>query len=171
MLMSVPALVDVNLRLNGKERSVTLPTDAVLADVLRDGMGLKGCKVACDAGVCGACTVLVNGAPVAACSTFAFEADGAEVTTIEGLGTPCSPHLLQQVFLECDAFQCGFCTSGMILSVKALLEAEPEPDDATIRAWLSGNLCRCTGYQMIVEAVQAAAAAMREQTAVGERKA
>jgi len=163
--MTTPALVDVALTVNGVPYSMTVPTQAVLADVLRERMGLKGCKVACDAAVCGACTVLVNDLPVAACSTFAFEAGGAEVTTIEGLGSPSAPHLLQQVFLERDAFQCGFCTPGMILTAKALLDAHPDPDAATIRAWLSGNLCRCTGYQMIVEAVQAAAALMRERNA------
>jgi carbon-monoxide dehydrogenase small subunit len=161
MLMTVPALVEIALTVNGRQREMTVATNAVLADVLRETLGLKGCKVACDAGVCGACTVLLNGAPAAACSTFAFEADGAEVTTIEGLGTPDDPHVLQRVFLERDAFQCGYCTAGMILAVKALLAADPDPDEATIRAWMSGNVCRCTGYVMIVEAVQAAAAAMR----------
>jgi carbon-monoxide dehydrogenase small subunit len=169
MLMTVPALVEVAFTLNGRQRSFTVATDRVLADVLREQFGLKGCKIACDAAVCGACTVLVNHAPAAACSTFAFEADGTEVTTIEGLGEPFAPHPLQQVFLERDAFQCGFCTPGMILTVEALLREHPDPDEATIREWLSGNICRCTGYQMIVEAVQAAAAAMRELSAAQER--
>jgi carbon-monoxide dehydrogenase small subunit len=168
MLMSLPALIEVACSLNGRQRNLTVPPHRVLADVLRDELGLKGCKVACDAAVCGACTVLVDGAPTAACSTFAFEVDGAEVTTIEGLGEPDAPHLLQQIFLERDAFQCGFCTPGMILTVEALLREHPNPDEATIREWLSGNTCRCTGYQMIVEAVQAAAVAIRVRDAARE---
>jgi aerobic carbon-monoxide dehydrogenase small subunit len=169
MLMTVPSLVDVTATVNGTRRAMTVATNAVLVDTLRDTLGLKGCKLACDAAVCGACTVLVDGAPVTACSTFAFEIDGKEVTTIEGLGDPATPHPLQQAFLENDAFQCGFCTPGMILSVKALLAENPDPDDAAIRAWLGGNLCRCTGYQMIIETVRTAAAAMRAQTVAAEK--
>jgi carbon-monoxide dehydrogenase small subunit len=157
MLMITPALLEVSTTVNGKRQTLTLPTNLVLADLLRDQLGLKGCKVACDGAVCGACTVLVDGQPVTACSTFAFQIDGAEVTTIEGLGGAGGPDPVQQAFLDCDAFQCGFCTPGMILSVKALLAQTPQPDEATIREWLGGNLCRCTGYQMIVEAVKAAA--------------
>jgi carbon-monoxide dehydrogenase small subunit len=162
MLITAPSLVEVTATINGERRTAMVATNVVLADLLRDQLSLKGCKVACDGAVCGACTVLVNGQPVAACSTFAFQIDGAEVTTIEGLGGVAALDPVQQAFLDCDAFQCGFCTPGMILSVKALLAQMPEPDEATIREWLGGNLCRCTGYQMIVEAVKAAAATLRE---------
>jgi carbon-monoxide dehydrogenase small subunit len=128
-----------------------------LADVLREDLQLLGCKIGCDQAVCGACTVLVDDIPVTACTTFAFELDGETVTTIEGLAEGGSLHRVQRAFLEHGAFQCGFCTPGMILSVKALLARHPEPDEALIRQWLNANICRCTGYQMIVEAVRAAA--------------
>src|SRR5258706_6863902 len=147
MLMTAPSLVEVTATINGERRALTVTTNAMLVDVLRDTLGLKGCKLACDAAVCGACTVLVDDAPATACSTFAFEIDGKEVTTIEGLGDPMTPHALHQAFLENVAFQCGFCTPGMILSVKALLAANPDPNDAAIRAWLAGNICPCPGYQ------------------------
>lgn len=161
--------VDIQLELNGRQRTLAVATHAVLADVLRDDCGLQGCRVACDAGVCGACTVLVDGQPTAACSTFAFEADGAVLTTIEGLAGAAALHPLQRAFLEREAFQCGYCTGGMILAAHALLQHNPDPDEAAIRAALAGNLCRCTGYQMIVEAVQAAAAAMRRDAAEAAR--
>jgi carbon-monoxide dehydrogenase small subunit len=155
---------DVVATINGVRRTMAVGTNVVLADLLRDMLGLKGCKIACDGGVCGACTVLVDGQPVASCSMFAFEIDGKQVTTIEGLGDTESLHPVQKIFLERDAFQCGFCTSGMILSVTALLAAHPDPDEATIRRWLDGSICRCTGYQMIIEAVQLAALEMRQAT-------
>ncbi|MBC7941581.1 MAG: (2Fe-2S)-binding protein [Chitinophagaceae bacterium] len=158
--------VEVRLELNGIQRTLTVATHAVLADVLRDDCGLQGCHIACDAGVCGACTVLIDGQPSAACSALAFEADGAVLTTIEGLGDA-ALHPLQRAFLEREAFQCGYCTGGMILAAHALLRENPDPDEAAIRAALAGNLCRCTGYQMIIEAVQAAAAAMRLDGAEG----
>jgi carbon-monoxide dehydrogenase small subunit len=120
---------------------------------------LTGCKIGCDQAVCGACTVLVDNIPVTACTTFAFELDGKAVTTIEGVAEGETLHPIQQAFLEHGAFQCGFCTPGMVLSVKALLTRHPDPDEALIRKWLSANICRCTGYRMIIEAVQAAAKA------------
>ena len=157
MLIASPPMVEVAATVNGEQRACMVPTNLVLADFLREKLGLKGCKVACDAAACGACTVLVDGRPVAACSAFAFGIDGADVLTIEGVGAG-APDPVQQAFLECDAFQCGFCTPGMILSVKALLARHPDPDDAAIREWLGANLCRCTGYEMIIDAVKAAAA-------------
>lgn len=160
MLVASLPMVEVATTVNGERRACVVPTNLVLADFLREHLGLKGCKVACDAAVCGACTVIVDGRPVAACSAFAFEVDGAEVLTIEGLGTS-APDPVQQAFLDCDAFQCGFCTPGMILSATALLARMPAPDDTAIREWLGANLCRCTGYEMIVDAVKAAAAALR----------
>jgi carbon-monoxide dehydrogenase small subunit len=150
-------MLTVSVTLNGTRRQFDVASNAVLADVLRERCGLTGCKVACDQGVCGACTVLVNGRPVAACSTFMFAVDTAEITTIEGLAADDTLHRVQQAFLACKAFQCGFCTSGMILSVVALLAEQPDADDASIRAGLAGNLCRCTGYGPIVAAVREAA--------------
>jgi carbon-monoxide dehydrogenase small subunit len=146
----------ISLTINGTPRRCEVEYSAVLADVLRDTFGLQGCKVACDQGVCGACTVLVDGEPVAACATFAFVVDGRSVTTVEGLAQHGVLHAVQASFLENSAFQCGFCTSGMILSIVALLRAHPEPDEETIRDWLGGNVCRCTGYGPIVEAVRRA---------------
>ena len=128
--------------------------------MLRDRLDLKGCRVGCDQGVCGACTVLANGLPVTGCSTFAFAVNGATVTTIEGLAED-ALHPVQQAFATHGAVQCGYCSAGMILSTVALLARNPDPDEPTIRAWLGGNLCRCTGYARIIEAVQAAAAAMK----------
>lgn len=146
----------ISLTINGVPRHCEAASSAVLADVLRDAFGLQGCKVACDQGVCGACTVLVDGRPVAACSTFAFAADGCSITTVEGLALNGVLHAVQTSFIENSAFQCGFCTSGMILSIVALLRAHPAPDDETIRDWLGSNVCRCTGYGSIVEAVRRA---------------
>ena len=115
---------------------------------------MNGCKVGSDGGVCGACTVLVGGIPVAACATFAFAVDGRSITTIEGLGRAGALDRVQNAFLATGAFQCGFCTSGMILSIVALLERDPDPSDETIRDWLGGNLCRCTGYRQIADAIR-----------------
>ena len=146
----------INVTINDVPRRCEIASSTVLADVLGDTFGLQGCKVACDQGVCGACTVLVDDDPVAACSTFAFAADGCSITTIEGLAQNGVLHAVQKSFIENSAFQCGFCTSGMILSIVALLRAHPAPDEETIRDWLGGNVCRCTGYGPIVEAVRRA---------------
>jgi carbon-monoxide dehydrogenase small subunit len=146
----------ISLTVNGVVRECEVASSTVLADVLRETLGLQGCKIACDQSVCGACTVLVDGHPVAACSSFAFASDGCAITTVEGLQQNGVMHAVQTSFLENSAFQCGFCTSGMILSIVALLRTHPEPDDDTIRDWLSGNVCRCTGYGLIVEAVRRA---------------
>jgi aerobic-type carbon monoxide dehydrogenase small subunit (CoxS/CutS family) len=150
-------MITVSVTLNGRPRPFAVSPSDVLADVLREACGLTGCKVGCDQGVCGACTVLMNGKPVAACTTFMFTVDGQAITTIEGLAADGRLHPVQQAFLACGAFQCGFCTPGLILSVVALLAEHPDPDEETIRAWLGGNLCRCTGYNPIVAAVREAA--------------
>ena len=149
--------VEIAVTINGRVHRLTVPPRRVLADVLREDLQLLGCKIGCDQAVCGACTVLVDGMPVTACTTFAFELDGRAVTTIEGLASGGILDPVQRAFLEHSAFQCGFCTPGMILSVKALLARHPEPDEWLIRQWLNANICRCTGYQLIVEAVRTAA--------------
>jgi carbon-monoxide dehydrogenase small subunit len=151
--------IDITLTVNGRAHRLSVVPRRVLADVLREELYLTGCKIGCDQAVCGACTVLVDNIPVTACTTFAFELDGKAVTTIEGVAEGETLHPIQQAFLEHGAFQCGFCTPGMVLSVKALLTRHPDPDEALIRKWLSANICRCTGYRMIIEAVQAAAKA------------
>jgi aerobic carbon-monoxide dehydrogenase small subunit len=153
----VRQLVDITLTVNGRTHRLNVPPHRVLADLLRDELQLTGCKIGCDQGVCGACTVLVDGMPATACTTFAFELDGKPITTIEGVAAGGELDSVQRAFLDHGAFQCGFCTPGMILSVKALLTRHPDPDEPLIRQWLNANICRCTGYQMIVEAVRAAA--------------
>jgi carbon-monoxide dehydrogenase small subunit len=157
-------MIDISVAVNGRPHSLRVAPRQVLADLLREELQLTGCKIGCDQAVCGACTVLVDAVPTTGCTTFAFELDGKNVTTIEGLGEGLGEgalHPIQQAFLENGAFQCGFCTPGMILSIAALLTRHPEPDGALIRQWLNANICRCTGYQMIVDAVQAAARAVR----------
>jgi aerobic-type carbon monoxide dehydrogenase small subunit (CoxS/CutS family) len=155
--MSQP--VDITLTVNGHTHRLNVPPRLILADLLREELQLTGCKIGCDQAVCGACTVLVEGVPVTACTSFVFELDGKALTTIEGLTAGDVLDPVQQAFLDHGAFQCGFCTPGMILSVKALLARHPDPDELLIRQWLNANICRCTGYQMIVEAVRAAAKA------------
>lgn len=142
---------------NGRPVDLDVPPHAILLDVLRDRLELKGAKRSCDLQVCGACTVLVDGAPVSACTYLAVEADGRDVLTIEGLGAPDDLHPLQQSFIDRGAVQCGFCTSGMLLSAKALLDDNPSPTEADVLHHLRGNLCRCTGYRKIVDAILACA--------------
>jgi carbon-monoxide dehydrogenase small subunit len=146
----------MTLRINGRTRRVSAPESAFLIDLLRDNLTLTGSKYACGMGECGACTVLLDGAPVYACLLLAADAEGHEVTTIEGLGAWDQLHPLQEAFAQAGGVQCGFCTPGMILAAKALLDELPNPSEAQIREALSGNLCRCTGYTKIVDAVLAA---------------
>ena len=146
---------------NGIPRSVTVEPGAFLADVLRDHLGLMGTKKGCGGGECGACTVLVNGAPIASCIFPAVKAHGCSVETVEGLGSPTHLHPLQSWFLRLGAVQCGFCTPGVLMSAKALLDQNSNPTEQEIREALCGNLCRCTGYQKIIEAIGAAAREMR----------
>jgi aerobic carbon-monoxide dehydrogenase small subunit len=146
--------IAISLTINGKTYNLAVAPNLTLADLLRERFALTGCKVGCDEGVCGACTVVIDGAPVSACNTFAFAVDGRSITTIEGLASAGALHRVQEAFLATGGFQCGFCTSGMILSIATLLEREPKPDDATIRDWLGGNVCRCTGYRQIYDAIQ-----------------
>jgi aerobic carbon-monoxide dehydrogenase small subunit len=150
--------VTVDFHLNDQHVVREVPTARVLSDLLRDDLNLKGTHVACGRTVCGACTVLVDGIPRAACSTFAFEVDGTRVLTIEGVEEAGrKPDAVQRAFSRLSAFQCGFCTPGMILLVRALLHEHPRPDRATVREHISSNICRCTGYGLILEAVELAA--------------
>jgi len=147
---------------NGETVGVSVTPSAMLLDVLRDELGLTGTKEACGKGECGACTVLVGGRAVSSCITPAMKAMNKEVLTIEGLGSPGKLHPIQEAFIERGATQCGFCTPGMILSAKALLDENPTPTELEVRVGLSGNLCRCTGYVKIVEAVLSVAEKMRK---------
>ncbi len=148
---------EISLRLNGRDRRFCVGEQETLLQVLRERAGLTGAKKGCDLGECGACTVILDGRAVNSCCVFAVQADGGSVETIEGLGTPDKPHPLQQAFIDAGAVQCGFCTPGMILAAKALLDREPRPSRSAIRQALSGNLCRCTGYEKIEQAVERAA--------------
>ena len=147
------------LHVNGKERRVRAPANAFLLEVLRDQFALTGAKLGCGMGECGACMVLVDGAAVCSCLMLAVEAQGRAVTTIEGLARPGELDPLQTAFAETGGVQCGFCTPGMVLSARALLNENPRPTEAEVRQALSGNLCRCTCYSKIVEAVMRAATA------------
>ncbi len=155
----VPAPVDeqrVLLRVNKEEHELLVPAHRTLAEVLRDDLHLTGTKESCSEGACGTCTVLIDGLPVRSCLLLAIEAEGKEITTIEGLAEGGKLHPIQEAFVEHFAIQCGFCTPGMILTAKALLDTNPQPTEKEIRDAISGNVCRCTGYAKIVEAIQAA---------------
>ena len=142
------------LKVNGQEYDLVIPVNKTLTQVLREDLRLTGTKQGCSVGDCGSCTVLLNGKPINSCLVLAVEADGQEITTIEGLAVD-GLHPIQQSFVEHGGIQCGFCTPGMILSAKALLDKNPTPSEPEIRAAISGNLCRCTGYQKIVESIAA----------------
>ena len=144
----------ITLKVNDRQWDIAVEPNRTLVDVLRYDLGLTGTKKGCDLGECGSCTVILNGKPVNACLVLAVQANGAEILTIEGLKPSQGLHPLQQAFVEKGAIQCGFCTPGMILSASSLLKRFSNPTEEEIRAALSGNLCRCTGYQKIVEAVQ-----------------
>jgi len=150
----------ITVTVNGQERSAIVETRLLLVHLLRETLGLTGTHIGCDTTSCGACTVLVDGVPVKSCTQFAVQADGHEVTTVEGLATADGLHPIQEGFREEHGLQCGFCTPGMMLTATALLEKNPSPSEEEIRWALSGNVCRCTGYQNIVKAVQHAAAAL-----------
>jgi carbon-monoxide dehydrogenase small subunit len=151
----------VELTVNGEQRSLEIEPRTLLVHTLRDGLGLTGAHIGCDTSQCGACTVLLAGRAVKSCTLLALQAEGAEVTTIEGLAQPGELHPLQQAFVEHHGLQCGFCTPGIILTAVDLLARDPDPEDETIRRALRGNFCRCTGYDPIVESIRAAAAEMR----------
>jgi aerobic carbon-monoxide dehydrogenase small subunit len=160
---AAPTIQTVTVSVNGEPRSADIEPRLLLARFLRDTLGLTGTHMGCDTTSCGACTVLLDGVPVKSCTVFAVQADGREVGTVEGLETADGLHPMQAAFHEQHGLQCGFCTPGMMLTAIALLEENPDPSEEEIRWALSGNICRCTGYQNIVQAVRHAAAAMREE--------
>lgn len=153
----------VSLTVNGQPQELRVNDADTLLEVLRDRLKLWSVREACGVGVCGSCTVLLDGRPVSACFLLAARLDGSEVETVEGLGGPDALHPLQQAFLEHDAAQCGYCTPGFLMAAKALLAERSDPTEDQIREYLSGNLCRCGGYPNIVRAVRAAAARTREE--------
>jgi aerobic-type carbon monoxide dehydrogenase small subunit (CoxS/CutS family) len=144
----------ISLTVNGIERSAEVEPRLTLLELVREQFGLTGAKLGCDIQVCGACTLLVNGKPVSACSLLAVDADGCEVLTIEGLSTSNQLHPLQEAFMEFGALQCGYCTSGFILTAKALLDECRDPSEQQIRDYLAGNFCRCGCYQEIIQAIK-----------------
>jgi aerobic-type carbon monoxide dehydrogenase small subunit (CoxS/CutS family) len=152
--------IHLNTIVNGEPVSLEIEPRAILLDLLRDRLGLTGAKRSCDTQVCGACTVLLDGLPVSACCTLAYEADGREVETIEGLASTEGLHPIQQAFVDNVAIQCGFCTPGFVLATKSMLAANPRPSRPEIEAYLGGNLCRCTGYWNILAAAEDAAERM-----------
>ena len=155
-------MTDVTIRVNGELRTASVPPETTLLKLLRESFHLTGAKLGCDVGDCGACTVIVDGEPVNACLMLAGQADGRDVLTIEGLATRDRLHPLQRAFEDHASLQCGFCGPGVILSVKALLDENPDPTRHEIRDAIAGNLCRCTGYTKMIDAVQQAARELRE---------
>jgi len=147
----------INLTVNGKSHSATAEPSTSLLDFLRDTLNFKGTKLCCNTGECGACTILFNGRPINSCVTLAADANGAEITTVEGLADGEKLHPVQQAFIDTGAVQCGYCTPGFIISVKALLDRSKHPTAEEIEEAVSGNICRCTGYAKIVDAIQLAA--------------
>jgi carbon-monoxide dehydrogenase small subunit len=160
-------LMPVEFELNGQRRRAAVGTSTVLLSLLRGQFGLTGVRASCERGVCGACTVLLDGSPAASCSVFAFDVDGTEIETIEGQqdGDELGP--VQRAFAECGGFQCGYCTPGMVMLVTALLRAQPKPDREEIRRWIGSNICRCTGYEMIIESVERAGEALAQDAPGG----
>ena len=154
-------LFNVTITVNGTQYERTVEPRLLLSDFLRHDLGLTGTHVGCEHGVCGACTILFDGDPVRSCLMFAVQANGHEVLTVEGLGTMDNLHPLQETFWEAGAVQCGFCTSGFLMSLTPFLKENPNPTEEEIREAISGNLCRCTGYQHIIDAVKLAAEKMR----------
>jgi aerobic carbon-monoxide dehydrogenase small subunit len=173
--MAALARKKVSVRINGVEQSREVEPRLLLVDFLRDVIGLTGTHIGCDTSICGACTVMLDGAAVKSCTVLAVQTDGADILTIEGLAQGEKLHPLQDAFWECHGLQCGFCTPGMILAAHQLLKRNPKPTESEIRHALDGNLCRCTGYEHIVDAVQYAAKRMKKalgtrQQATGRKK-
>ena len=154
-------LTPLSFTLNGSPCEIEVEPHELLLDVIRDCLGLTGAKRSCDVQVCGACTLLLDGRPVSSCTLLAFEARGRKVETIEGLARDGKLHPLQEAFIEYGGLQCGFCTPGMILTAKVLLEEHPDPTEEEIIEFMQGNICRCTGYKKIIESIMAAAKKMK----------
>jgi aerobic-type carbon monoxide dehydrogenase small subunit (CoxS/CutS family) len=155
---------EINLTINHRRYRGEVEARKLLTDFIRDDLGLTGTHVGCEHGVCGACTILLNGEPVRSCLMFAVQANGMELKTVEGLApSPTELHPLQEKFWELHGLQCGFCTPGILLTAEALLREKPDPGEDDVREWISGNLCRCTGYQNIIAAIQAAASRIAEK--------
>jgi carbon-monoxide dehydrogenase small subunit len=151
--------VGLSFRLNGQEISLQTPSNRLLVDLLRYDLQMTGTKEGCGMGVCGLCTVLLDGEPISACITLALMVDGAELTTIEGIATDGTLHRVQEAFIAHGGYQCGICTPGQVVAAKALLDHNPHPTEDEVREWMMGNLCRCTGYYQIIDSIKAAAAA------------
>jgi aerobic carbon-monoxide dehydrogenase small subunit len=160
--------VEICFRLDGQDQAAAVTPNTVLIDLLRSRYGITGVKASCERGVCGACTVLVDGTPSASCSLFAFAVDGSRVETVSGQATAnghgeLSLGPVQRAFAERGGFQCGYCTPGMVMLTTALLREDPDPSEEQIRTWISSGICRCTGYQMIIDSVRRAADLLREE--------
>jgi aerobic carbon-monoxide dehydrogenase small subunit len=153
----------IRMQVNGKDHTVEVPPQRLLIDCLRYDLGLTGTKEGCSVGVCGACTVLMDGVLISSCLTLAVVADGKEITTVEGLAHDGKLHPVQQAFIDYGGFQCGICTPGMVVAAKALLDQNPNPSEAEIKDWMMGNLCRCTGYYKIIESIRGAASRMQTE--------
>ena len=158
-------LFQFTVTVNGTKYQKYLEPRILLSDFLRHDLSLTGTHVGCEHGVCGACTILLDGQPVRSCLMFAVQADGHQIETVEGLGTPDNLHFIQEAFWEAHGVQCGFCTPGILMTLVPFLENNPDPDEDQIRHAISGNICRCTGYQHIVDAVKLAANNIETQTA------
>jgi carbon-monoxide dehydrogenase small subunit len=159
---SAGQMVQVTLTVNGQKREATVRPKTTLLDLLREELNLKGTNKGCGTGDCGACTVIMDGRAVNSCLVLAINAAGCDIRTVEGLSSPDKLHLLQQAFIEVGAIQCGFCTPGMLMAAKALLDRNPDPTEEEIKVALSGNICRCTGYKKIIEAVSKVAEVMKD---------
>lgn len=162
--------VSIEFTLNGAKTKVAVPANMTLVHLLREELGLTGTKIGCDKGECGACAVLIDGKSMNSCLVLAAQVDGKEVTTIEGLENEGKLHPIQEAFIEEGAIQCGYCTPGMVISAKALLDRNPDPTDDEIKTGISGNLCRCTGYTKIVNAVRSAAQKLKNAGGGGETR-
>ena len=162
----VPSQYPISLTVNGVRHDLEVPANRLLIDLLRYDLGLTGTKESCSIGVCGACTIMVNGEMLSACLALAVQYDGAEITTIEGLAQGDQLHPIQEAFIEYGGFQCGICTPGQIMAAKALLDENPAPSTDEVKEWMTGNLCRCTGYYKIIESIEAAAVTLRSGAGV-----
>ncbi|MDT7680713.1 MAG: aerobic carbon-monoxide dehydrogenase small subunit [Pseudonocardiales bacterium] len=162
--------IEITLTINGRDHAIRVEPRKTLVDAIRDDCGQTGTHIGCEHGVCGTCTVLLDGASIQSCITFAVQADGAEVSTVEGLARGAELHPLQDEFWDKQGLQCGYCTPGMLMRAQEILASNPDPTPEQVREGISSNLCRCTGYQFIVEAVLAAAARLRDGAEASARE-